>query len=236
MNHFPFKPEMLAYDTSLRWPMVQQFHPEAATATYSLAGFITKGGDAIAVRGAQKVLQRPLKVGVGMAFESRPIQHELKEKILRLANDLGYFGVFEAEFIHLKESNRYLLMDFNPRFYGQMGFEMQRGLPLTQLVYAAARGDEDQVKTLIKTAEHWDHDEIHKYRFGWMLHVVLTTQWLGRKLGYQVRQSWLTWAREGRVYDPVFDEDDTKPYYVDILRSILDFARHPRSSFRNYFL
>ena len=234
MQRFPYKPEMLAYDPTVRWPMVQQFHPEAASDTYSLTGFRHHDGKMV-VRGAKKVLQRPIRVGVGMAFESRPIQEHLRDNVQRLLQSIGYAGVFEAEFIHLRDRNEYLLMDFNPRFYGQMGFDAKRGLPLPLLVFAAANGDEAQVQALMARASDWDHQAVHKYRYGWMLNVVLTTQWLGRKLTRGTRARWLQWSRHGRVYDSVFDSEDRKPYLIEIVCALLDFMKHPRSSFRTYF-
>lgn len=234
MREFPYRPEMLAYDPSLAWPMVQQFHPEAASDTYSLTGFRYVDG-AMVVRGAKKVLQRPIRVGIGMAFESRPIQEDLRDKVQHLLQHLGYAGVFEAEFIHLREKNQYLLMDFNPRFYGQMGFDIRRELPLPLLAFAAAQGDEEQVKALMARASNWDHAAVHKYRYGWMLNLVLTTQWLGRKVNRATRNRWLKWSRDAHAYDSVFDREDQKPFLIEIICALMEFIRHPRSSFRTYF-
>ena len=123
----------------LQWPLVQAFQVDAQSNTYSLAGFIDRSGAVRAVRASSKVFQLPVKVGVGVAFEGRPIRPELVAHVEALAQAAGYFGVFEVEFIHVKSIDEYLLMDFNPRFYAQMQFEVSRGMHLPQMALAAAR-------------------------------------------------------------------------------------------------
>ena len=51
----------------------------------------------------------------------------LAAAVARLCRGLGYFGAFEVEF--LREGERRMVIDFNPRFYGQMAFDVKRGLP-----------------------------------------------------------------------------------------------------------
>ena len=91
-----------------------------------MAGFVDDGGECVALA-SMKILQRPRKVGIGLCFEARAIEEPLVEKIAALCRRVGYTGVFEAEFV--VAGDRRLLIDFNPRFYSQMGFEVARGLP-----------------------------------------------------------------------------------------------------------
>jgi NAD(P)-dependent dehydrogenase (short-subunit alcohol dehydrogenase family) len=44
------------------------------------------------------------------------------------------------------------LIDVNPRFYSQMGFDIARGLPLPMLVWHAARGEDDRVEAELERA------------------------------------------------------------------------------------
>ena len=55
----------------------------------------------IAARGAKKVLQRMPPVGIGVCFEAVPLDDILVEAIRRLCREVGYFGVFEIEFLRL---------------------------------------------------------------------------------------------------------------------------------------
>lgn len=235
LNRFTYRKELLAYDPSVRWPMVQTFHPEARTETYSLAGFITEGARMMAVRGAQKILQHPMSVGVGLAFEGRKVHAELQEKVRKIAEKFGYFGAFEVEFIYLAQSHRYLLMDFNPRFYNQMGFEIFRGLPIPELVYAASLGDQGRLNGLFQLAEGGQTNLLHKWRFHRRFKLFMTTQWLGKKFPKATWKNWLRWAADPYAYDPIEDPLDPLPLLAERLRMFLQMVKHPRSTFRYYF-
>lgn len=235
IESFPYLDEMLAYDPDVKWPMIQAFHPEAASETYSVGGFLTENAAEIAVRGAKKVLQQPIRIGIGMAFESRPVNPAQKDQIVRLCRKVGYYGVFDVEFIHVAATDSYLLIDFNPRFYGQMGFEIARGMPLPLFVHLAATGRHAELSKAIAAANDWDHSVVHKFAFGWMMRTLLTTQWLSGRISGALRRRWLAWARDVDVCDGVHAQDDQAPHRA-YLRGILRRAlRHPRSSFYHFF-
>src|SRR5690606_38582891 len=120
-------------------PMLQAFRPEAAQSIYSIAGFIGPEDGQVVTRGALKILQRPRRLGVGLCFEEAPVDPAVLQSLVRLCREVGYFGVFEAELV--PENGRLHLLDFNPRFYGQMAFETGRGIPLGYMVWLAATGD-----------------------------------------------------------------------------------------------
>ena len=119
-------------------PMVQEYLTAAETSIFSVSGFVAEDGSIVA-RAAMKVLQRPRKVGIGLCFEGRELEPVLVEKLSTLCKQIGYHGTFESEFI--VDGDRRLLIDFNPRFYSQMGFDVARGVPLPMLVWHAARGE-----------------------------------------------------------------------------------------------
>ena len=62
---------------------------------------------------------------------------EIRESVRRICEATGYHGAFEVEFIPSADGD--LLMDFNPRYYGQMQLEISRGLPIPELVACDAR-------------------------------------------------------------------------------------------------
>ena len=78
-----------------------------------------------------KVLQRPRRLGIGLCFASAAVPDDLRARATRLLDSLGYFGVFELEFI--RSRGRYLLIDMNPRFYNQIQLDVTRGLDLPML-------------------------------------------------------------------------------------------------------
>ena len=93
-------------------PMLQRYTPEAARSIYSLSGFCDETGDSFTVRAAVKVLQWPRRVGVGICFEDAPVDEQLAERLRQFCLQVGYFGVFEAEFV--RDGSGLRLIDFNP--------------------------------------------------------------------------------------------------------------------------
>jgi D-aspartate ligase len=232
---FSYSTEMLAQDPALAEVMVQAFHPEAAEHIYSLCGFYAPEEDIYLLRACQKVLQHPLRIGLGLCFESRPVQQDLARQLRRLMDVLGYRGAFEVEFIHLAAENRFLLIDFNTRFYGQMGFEIARGLPVPRLCYLAAVGDSAGLRQLAVEAQAFDGQARWCFRNAWMLKLFVTTHWLGGNLTRRERREWLDWARNSPCDDPVFAADDPAPARIFRRQTLNELLRHPRSTLRRFF-
>src|SRR5690606_21696062 len=97
-------------------------------------------------------------------------------KLATLCRRVGYYGCFEAEFI--ADGRRRLLIDFNPRFFSQMGFDIARGLSLPMLVWHAARGDDARVEEELgrARARRLRGDEVYCHKT--MLDLLLTLQGL----------------------------------------------------------
>ena len=235
-SFFSYKPEILQRDPTVSQLMVQRFYPEASNQIYSLAGFVDPENDIFLVRASEKLLQQPVTLGVGLCFESRPVHKKPLQQLKRLVTALGYFGAFEVEFIHLKDSDDFLLIDFNSRFYGQMSFEIARNLPIARLCYHAAVKDHDKLRALAATCADWDHTPTWKFRIDWMLKLFVTTQALGGHLTWDERRRWLAWANSTNTVDPVCDPDDFEPFKNYRRGVLLSMLRHPRSSIRKYFL
>jgi predicted ATP-grasp superfamily ATP-dependent carboligase len=230
--------DVLADVPDVNDPLIQQFYESARLDTYSMSGYCSEDGETFLVRASSKVLQNPPMIGVGLCFQGQPVDVDVQEKLRALCRSVGYFGVFEAEFIRTERQGQqqFLLMDFNPRFYGQMEFEVQRGLllPLFPLAVCAGRDDHFQeVKELAQRPQsRAPQDE--RFRHRWLLQILITTQWLGRKMSTGQWRTWLTWSRQP-AYDPIANHRDPWPLLWDLLGIVLRFARHPRSTFRNFF-
>ncbi|HEY9763793.1 MAG TPA: hypothetical protein V6D07_14775 [Trichocoleus sp.] len=234
-KRFSYKQEILEYDPALTNLMVQEFYSEAAEHIYSLAGFFDSESNTYVLRASEKVLQQPIRIGVGLCFESREIHERPARQLRELLECIGYKGAFEAEFIHLKDQDRFLLIDINPRFYGQMGFEIARGLPLAQLCYLAATGEKQEVEKIANSSLLWDHTVLWKHRILWMLVLFVTTIWLGGHMSRSRRHFWIKWAQTGNCYDPIYATDDPRPAWAYLWKQLLRSFRHPRSSFYQYF-
>lgn len=235
LERSPHRDETLGYEPDMCWPLIQRFYAEAASHTYSLAGFVPRDGNRIVVRASRKAIQQPVQIGVGLAFEGEDVHHKIRDQIHSLCKSLGYFGVFEAEFIRSADQDSYLLMDFNPRFYGQMGFEVFRELPLPLMVYLAATGQDEALDEVLDRAERWDDRRPYLYSFRCKLKMILITQFLGGKLSFSSVRSWMIRLGGERNVDATKDSADRGPFRTYVSQLIWQILRHPRSSYYHYF-
>ena len=212
-------------------PMLQAFVPAGREGgVYSVSGFVDRSGQLVGARAARKVLQRPRRVGVGLCFEAAPVDPEAVDGIVRLCRRVGYFGVFEVEFI--SDQGRHRLIDFNPRYYGQMHFECARGLPLPLLAYRAARGEpalppaQERVETGPKDA--------YAFRFGHLF--MLTLRLLFGTSESEESMHWGRWyATHGeRRVDASFDPQDRLPGLVHATAEVWQAMRFARGYYKNF--
>ena len=216
-------------------PMVQEYLTAAETSIFSVSGFVSEDGSIVA-RAAMKVLQRPRKVGIGLCFEGRELEPVLVEKLAALCKKIGYHGTFESEFI--VDGDRRLLIDFNPRFYSQMGFDIARGVPLPMLVWHAARGDKQELSEELSRARAWKAKGTEVYCHKTMLDLVLALQGMSGQMSKGDVRRWRRWYDEHRATatDAVRDSDDRMPAVVDAASWVQHFAKHPRSFVRSFVL
>lgn len=215
-------------------PMLQAFAPTSA-GVYSVSGFVDRDGALLGVRAARKVLQRPQRVGIGICFEDAPVDALLAERLAELCRQVGYFGVFEAEF--LVHGGRAHLIDFNPRFYGQMHFDCARGLPLPVMAYLAAQGRREELLALARAArEHDTRGYRYGSRFGHGLWFSLRR--LAGTTSAEEARRWWRWYRADpqRLVDVAVDGDDWLPGVVHAAAELWSAARHPRGYLRRSVL
>lgn len=215
-------------------PMLQAYHHEAAQRIYSVAGFVDGDGE-VAALAARKVLQRPRRLGIGLCFEALPLDRAIADAIGRLARRAGYHGVFEAELI--ESDGHHLLIDFNPRFYGQMAFEIDRGLPLPLIAYEAALGRSDALadaRTRLETANRTPAGYVHGAKLAILTHGQRLT---GHMSAAETRR-WRDWRRahRGHLTDAVAASDDRAPALADAAIIGWSYCRHPRDFVRSIML
>jgi D-aspartate ligase len=217
-------------------PMIQAWLPEAEQGIESVSGFIDETGERVVMRGSRKVLQRPRRIGVGVCFEAMPVDPALADGLRRLCRRVGAFGVFEAEFIRVGGAAH--LIDFNPRFFGQMGFDIARGVNLPLLMYAAALGDDALLQRTLDDAgragEALEWRFVHRLAARSMLRAQRLTAAASREEVARWRR-WMAGARR-RTADPLLDWDDWRPAAVDVATSAARALRHPRAWLRTIAL
>ncbi|MEJ0099024.1 MAG: carbamoyl-phosphate synthase [Pseudomonadota bacterium] len=230
LAHQPHGEELVALDPDVTHPLVQEFQPEAKEGIYSISGFIDEDAVLLGARAAVKILQRPRRVGVGVCFEHAELQPELMAAIVRVCRRIGFYGVFEVEFI--RNGDKYLMIDFNPRFYGQMAFDIARGLQLPLLAYYSALGQHERVLELAEAARQPTRPTtlmVHCNRIEFEIMVV--AQRIARGLSSGEVAAWRSWYQQNRsrMVDPVLARDDRRPFVVELARHLRDMALHPRS-------
>jgi len=211
-------------------PMLQRYHPEAAEGIYSLSGFRSRSGDLLRMLGATKVLQRPRRLGIGLCFESAPVPDDVRARARRLLEVLGYFGVFELEFIHVQ--GRHLLIDMNPRFYNQLQLDVSRGLDLPRLAYAAALGDEGEVASI--AARPPPDPPVQAFCNGIGLRILVGAQRTFGTMSGAEASRWEAWRRgHGRgLVDSIAADDDPGPVLAEGAGQLYSCLRHPRAFLR----
>jgi D-aspartate ligase len=215
-------------------PMVQRYFPGGAASIYSIAGFIDRTGELFAARAAVKVLMRTRPVGIGLAFEAAPLEPELAEKVARLCRVIGHFGAFEVEFV--RDGERRMVIDFNPRFYHQMAFDVARGLPLPLLAWHAARGDRAALADRVAEAARTPDDDPLIYCPRFVFGLSLATQRLVGSVTRAEQDRWERWYAQhrSRAVDASASAHDWLPGLVhataEIWPQVLALGRFVRAS------
>ena len=233
-----YQPGVRAPLAGIDSPMMQAYRGDAHENIYSLAGFIDRGGRQIAARASVKILQRPRRVGVGLCFEEAPVDLPTLEGLVRLCRATGYFGVFEAEYV--RDGPRLQMIDFNPRFYGQMSFENARALPLAYLVWLGAAGEDDRLARELTAAQGWREGAGYIYTNRFFLRMMLSLQRLTGNVPRAEAGRWRRWLSDHRrralAVDAAHAADDRLPGLVSAAYEMYAACRHPRYFMRQILL
>jgi D-aspartate ligase len=223
-NHYGT--QIAAHDADVVWPMLQAYHSSHTHRIYSLAGFTDLTGKPPLIRAATKLMQRPRNMGIGVCFEAANVDSALVARVADLFRDLNYYGIFDIEFI--EREGKFLLIDFNPRGYGQMAFEIARGLPLPYMHYLAAMDDRSRLADVYQLASDWQPRGNEAYCHGLFLSLVNTAQRANEFIGGPVSEDWGSWmrVRKARLTDAVRQPGDPGPARLDVTRHGLDVIRH----------
>jgi predicted ATP-grasp superfamily ATP-dependent carboligase len=216
-------------------PIIQKYYPEAIDSVYSLSGFREKSGGDLIMRAARKVLQQPRRIGIGLGFEPALVDPNLAELAKRLCERIGYYGVFELEFI--LADGKAMLIDFNGRFYHQLAFDIARGLQLPALTYAGATGNQADVVRLMEQGNSAENN-VAGFCNGFILSTMVNMQQILRTMSPKEAARWLHWAKgsDGQMIDAIKDPHDTLPAFIDAVQYLLHFLRHPRAFLKQYGL
>jgi len=231
----PYTSTLLDLDPTASRPMVQEFFPDAATGIYNISAYV-RDGRIIGARAARKLLQQPRRLGTGVCFEEAPVKPELFAGLDRLVARVGFSGVFEAEFIDTDTDA--VLIDFNPRFYNQMGFDIARGLPLPLLAYFDALGQDFGKQTLAQPIQTAGPSNGRVYVDLFSLKLIMFAQRWSGVLAPGEREKWADWyqANRPRCTYAVLDKNDKLPAILAALQIVIRHGRHPRNFLKSIVL
>ena len=217
-------------------PLIQQYYPQAVENVYSLSGFREKAGGQVIMRAAQKIVQQPRSIGIGLCFEPTVVDPLLADQAKRLCERIGYYGVFELEFIFAE--GKAMLIDFNGRFYHQMALDIARGMELPALAYAAATGNQAEITRLMTCGNSREHDDVAGFRNHFVFAAMVKTQRILRTMSREDAARWLNWSRgsHNTMIDAVRDPHDVLPAFVDVAQYLLHALQHPRAFVRQHGL
>lgn len=224
-----YSEDLLREQPDVCWPMIQEYCPDAPRNIYTLSGFVDRTGQLHDFRACRKILQYPQRLGIGVCFEGEQVDTELRDKMLALCRTTGYWGLVQAELIETQNGER-LLIDFNPRFYHGMWFEVVRGMPLPAFTYFAGLGDDDALRRAVEQSRLAGQrlqraSAVQGSRFFSMLAAKGVT---GAWPPGEVRK-WTDWyrRRRGARYDLITSKDDYLPAVVDAVTMVSEYAMHP---------
>ena len=222
----PYGDAVVAHDAGCALPMVQQFLPQAATRILNISAFVYQHR-IVGALASRKLLQQPRRLGTGICFEEAPLRADLLHGLQSLITSVGFNGVFEAEFVEAGRDA--VLIDFNPRFYNQMAFDMARGLPLALLAYHTSRGDHATVATLCRHL-CLQPPSGRIYVDFLNLRLLLLAQSVAGTLSGAERRAWSEWLtlHRSQITYAELDKTDSAPACAAALQLVLTHARHPR--------
>jgi D-aspartate ligase len=200
-------------------PVLQQFVDAGRQGVHSVTGFIDRTGDLFVTRLSTKLFQRSQPVGVGVCFQSLPTDPLLSNAVRRLCRALDYFGIFEVEFIGF--DGRWAAIDFNPRFFNQMGMDIHRGMPLPLLACLDASGESTALRDAVAKAQPDDAARTVFYD-GFTLRAILFAQMITSRISRHDRANWRVWMKENALHavDAAIDRGDPVPGIVHALSEI----------------
>jgi D-aspartate ligase len=200
-------------------PILQKFVRVGSEGVHSITGFVDRTGELFVTRGATKVFQRSQPVGVGVCFESRPLSPALSDAVRNLCRELGYFGIFEIEFLWFE--GRWVAIDFNPRLFNQIGMDIRRAMPLPLFACLDAAGETEALREAVANAQA-AHDEQAVFCDRFTLRAILLAQTVTGRISPEDRTYWQGWMNLNAAHavDFAADEEDSIPEFIHVLSEI----------------
>jgi D-aspartate ligase len=213
-------------------PFLQQFVQVGGEGVHSIAGFIDPSGELFATRRSRKVFQRSRPAGVGVCFEPLPPSVSLSQAVRALCQELGYFGMFEVEFLPF--NGGWAVIDFNPRLYNQISLDIARGLPLPLFACLGALDEKTELQQAVTKAVSLDETHCSVFYDRFTLRAMLIAMYLTSRISRADLDYWRLWIKQNaaQAIDVATSSKDPMPGVIHALsetflglKSIRRFSR-----------
>lgn len=195
--------------SNAQMPLLQSFVEVGPEGVYSVSGYIDKSGELFVARHTTKVLQRSQPAGVGVCFEALPTNPRLSSAVYHLCRELGYFGIFEVEFIRF--GGGWAIIDFNPRLFNQIAMDACRGMPLALFAYLEAADRLSELRDAVAVSREDDRDDPFVFYDNFTLRAILMAKTLTGRISREERTHWRSWMKRNESHSVDFARDKTDP-------------------------
>ena len=132
--------EAKAKDFSL---MLQEYIPGPATQHHFVEGFLDRTGRACGLFARRRIRMYPTDFGNSTSTLSIPMSEvtAASETLLRLLRQIGYHGIFSAEFKLDERDGQFKLLEVNARPWWYVGFAARSGIDVCDMAYREALGE-----------------------------------------------------------------------------------------------
>ena len=198
-------------------PILQQFVEVSSEGVHSIAGFIDRSGQLFVTRRSRKIFQRSRPAGVGVCYESLPADVSLSNSVRALCDALGYFGMFEVEFLYF--DGGWVVIDFNPRLYNQIGMDIARGLPLPLFACLGALGEGTELEQAVAKARYVNEAQTMVFYDQFTLRAMLAAMYITSRMSRAELDYWRLWVKRNaaQAIHVVSSKEDPMPGIIHAL-------------------
>ena len=142
---------------------------------------------------------------------------------------LGYFGIFEVEFLQF--NGTWAMIDFNPRLFNQIGMDIHRGMPLPLLACLDAAGEIEALQTAVAATQMRDQTERTIFYDRFTLLAMLSALTITGRMTQKERSYWRSWTKTNanNAIDAAADISDPIPGMIHAMSEIcLGLKAFPR--------
>ena len=201
-------------------PILQPYVDLNHQGVVSVSGFLDRAGELFVTRCTSKIMQRSQPAGVGVCFAALPDNPVLVAAARALCDELGYFGIFEIEFISYQGT--WAAIDFNARLFNQTAIDSSRGMPLAVLACLDACNDKVALRNAVSAAQSTNQNMPAVIYDSFTLRALLLGKYITGQINRGEYDYWRRWAKANKAcaVDIAIDQRDPLPGIVHAVSEV----------------